>query len=172
MSAISADLSLSLFGGVDELVSNYFKIKSCRHWSALFELHRRGPSGFDGSAFVRNLLSQVSANWDRCLAVLQRDPSTENWRWYDPKLRISPKNISPEVTLERAAVNGAAVQGRQDWSNQIPIASGLISGAKDRRRAIDLVHQRGPEAFDFLELKIGSDNPLYAAIEILGLCGC
>jgi len=36
------------------------------------------------------------------------------------------------------------------------------------RRAIDLVRFIGPRHYAFVELKLGSDNPLYAAFEILG----
>jgi len=57
--------------------------------------------------------------------------------------------------------------GRKDWSNQVPIAAGMIAGAGNNRRAIDLVHSRAPEKFEFIELKIGSDTPLFAAVEIL-----
>ncbi|WP_119269793.1 hypothetical protein [Taklimakanibacter deserti] len=158
---------LSLFDGVDHFVSDFLGITSCRHWSAVLELDRRGVSDFDGPALVTGLFSQISANWHACLAELERFPSVENWRWFDPKVNISPHNASPEVTLERAVTAAAVAQRRRDWSNQIPIASGLIVGPGDRRRAVDLVHQRGSGAFDFVELKVRSNNPLYAAIEIL-----
>jgi hypothetical protein len=68
--------------------------------------------------------------------------------------------------LERAI---AAAGG--GWSNQVPICSGVAGPSADRRRAIDLVHQVDEGHFAFLELKIASDTPLYAAIEIIGY-GC
>lgn len=34
-------------------------------------------------------------------------------------------------------------------------------------RSIDLVERTGDESFDFIELKIRSDTPLYAALEVL-----
>lgn len=37
-----------------------------------------------------------------------------------------------------------------------------------RRRAIDLVRHNGNKSFSFIELKLDSDNPLYASFEILG----
>ena len=58
--------------------------------------------------------------------------------------------------------------GREDWSNQVPVASGVVGPNAERRRAIDLVHRRGSGRFEFIELKIASDTPLYAAIEIIG----
>jgi hypothetical protein len=158
---------LSLFGGVDELAAERLGVVSIRHWSAVRKLSKSPPASFEGSAFVAELFSRVSTNWDRCLAVLDRQPSRENWRWFDPKCEMSAHNPSKEVTLERAIVGAAEAQGRKDWSNQVPIGSGLIARGGDRRRAVDLVHRREPDAFDLVELKVESDNPLYAAIEIL-----
>lgn len=53
----------------------------------------------------------------------------------------------------------------------MPVASGLIPAAGDRRRAIDLVHKLGNAHFELIELKIASDTPLFAAIEIIAY-GC
>ena len=64
-------------------------------------------------------------------------------------------------------VGAALAIGREDWSNQVPVASGLVGPNAERRRAIDLVHRVGPRRFEFIELKIASDTPLYAAIEII-----
>jgi hypothetical protein len=69
--------------------------------------------------------------------------------------------------LERALVGACERSGRVDWANQVPIASGIGGPARQRRRALDLVHQRSPGHFEFVELKIASDTPLYAAIEII-----
>jgi len=58
---------------------------------------------------------------------------------------------------------------KSNWWNQMPIASGLVSSIDDRRRAIDLVHRhdRSGKRYDFVELKIDSDTPLFALMEIL-----
>ena len=53
----------------------------------------------------------------------------------------------------------------------MPVASGLIAGAADGRRAIDLARQCGERHFELIELKIASDTPLYAAVEVIGY-GC
>lgn len=55
-----------------------------------------------------------------------------------------------------------------DWANQVPVASGLIKGASDGRRAIDLVQRHAAGTYQLIELKIASDTPLYAAVELLG----
>ena len=158
---------LSLFGAVDRCAADFLQIASINHRRAILSLSAAPPTLFDGTRFVREMFEVVATNWLRCIAALDRQPSKENWRWFDPKCEFSTHNQSPEVTLERAVVSAAKLQNREDWSNQIPIASGLIAGGGDRRRAIDLVHRRGQDAFDLVELKVGSDTPLYAAVEIL-----
>jgi hypothetical protein len=50
----------------------------------------------------------------------------------------------------------------------MPVASGLFGSRTDKRRAVDLVYDHKNGRYDFVELKIKSDNPLYAAMEILG----
>jgi hypothetical protein len=167
MQTQSANARLSLFAGADDLAAGMLGIRNIRHRGSFLTLGRTAPTGFDGSVLVARLFSLISENWRVCLAAANHLPSRENWRWYEPKCDISSRNTSPEVTLERAVVAVARQQGRTDWSNQVPIASGLIAGAGDRRRAIDLVRQRGAGSFDFIELKIASDNPIYAALEIL-----
>lgn len=158
---------LSLFGAVDRFAADHLRIASIKHRSAIQKLSRSPPLPFDGESFVHGMFEVVAENWVECIAALDRSPSRENWRWFDPKCEYAAHNLSPEVTLERAIVGAAMSLNREDWSNQVPIASGLIAGGGDRRRAIDLIHRRGPVAFDFVELKVGSDNPLYAAVEIL-----
>ncbi|SEP49342.1 hypothetical protein SAMN02990966_07294 [Rhodospirillales bacterium URHD0017] len=113
----------------------------------------------------------VVDNYKRGDAATNRDRSQENWRWPRPQLQIAAHNTSPEVVLERAIAAACGRTGRTDWANQVPVASGLIAGAADGRRAIDLAHQCGERHFELIELKIASDTPLYAAIEIIGY-GC
>ena len=67
-----------------------------------------------------------------------------------------------EVALERAFLTLG-----ENWFNQLSTSSGLIDPHADKKRAIDLVHECSPGSFDFIELKIGSDYPLSAAVEIL-----
>ncbi len=52
------------------------------------------------------------------------------------------------------------------WSNQVPVASGLIDGRLDKRAALDLVKLED-DAARFVELKWESDTPAYAAFEVL-----
>ena len=76
---------------------------------------------------------------------------------------LAPENASPELRLERAIV---ATCG-ESWSNQMPVASGLVGPATDKRAAVDLVYRKEPTTHSLIELKVDSNNPLFAAIEIL-----
>jgi hypothetical protein len=67
------------------------------------------------------------------------------------------------LLLEREIVNKCG----EDWSNQMPAASGLVGPSTDKRAAVDLVHREGPTKYSLIELKVDSNNPLFAAIEIL-----
>ncbi len=48
----------------------------------------------------------------------------------------------------------------------MPVASGLAGPSVGKRAVVDLVKRSG-DAYLFIELKVGSDTPLFAAIEIL-----
>ena len=152
--------------GTGRIVADHFGLSKIGHWSALLNLAKNAPLDWDGTPLVESLHAEVARNWDRCIAALTKPPSQENWRWPHRSDYISPLNTSPEMTLERAIIAAAIADGRDDWSNQVPISSGMIDSG-ERRRAVDLVHQRGPGAFDFVELKVRSNNPLYAAVEIM-----
>ena len=106
-------------------------------------------------------------NYQLSGASARRDRSRENWRW-SLQSGISAANTSPEVVLERAIARACLESGRDDWANQVPVASGLGSDTGDRRRALDLVRRVGAGHYEFIELKIGSNTPLSAAVELLG----
>ena len=81
------------------------------------------------------------------------------------------QNSSKEVLLERAV----AALDMKKWTYQMSTSSGvqIVQGDTRRvnlnsRRSIDLVRYIGQGRYAFVELKVGSDNPLYAAFEVLG----
>jgi hypothetical protein len=120
---------------------------------------------------VGRIFRTVAENHKRGDSVTNRDRSQQNWRWQRLQPQIAVHNTSPEVVLERAIAAACGRAGRTDWANQVPVASGLIVGAADGRRAIDLAHQCAERHFELIELKVASDTPLYAAVEIIGY-GC
>lgn len=154
----------SLLAGMEKAVCATIGVRSLRHRSALLELTERDilPTGVVEAAY-----KMVARNWKACRA--QGNPtSRENWRWRAPQLAISGHNTSPEVVLERALIAACERAGRLTWANQVPVASGVAGPSRERRRAIDLVCEKGRDWFEFIELKVASDTPLYAAIEIIG----
>ena len=121
------------------------------------------PSSDKGEELVRGMFDILAKIWPN--AVGHRAPSDENWRW-KPQQNLAPHNDSSEVRLERKFIQECERRGRKDWSNQVPVMSGLVSSG-DRHRAIDLVYKRAEGAFDLIELKFESNNAIYAAVEIV-----
>ncbi len=111
---------------------------------------------FDGLTVVGRLYKSLACEgW--------KISSGKNWEWRTeaPSYRTS----SPEVTLEREIV---AADIKHQWTCQMSTSSGIQGPYLNKRRAIDLVRQAAPDRYAFVELKVDSDNPLYAAFEILG----
>ena len=87
----------------------------------------------------------------------------KNWIWrHEPPEYTN--DHSAEVSLERTV----AAKDLKTWGCQMSTSSGVQGQFLHRRRAIDLVRFISPGQYAFVELKVGSDNPLYAAFEILG----
>ncbi len=93
----------------------------------------------------------------RGLSEERRSRSARNLQWREPQLLMSDRNRSPEVTLERALMDACVSLKRHDWTNQVPLVSGLEGPDSHRRRAIDLVHRRDDRSIEFVELKVSSD---------------
>lgn len=119
----------------------------------------------DMEALLYEIYEKIGNNWSN--ATYDKG-SIENWR-FEKKRGMSSKNKSPEVGLERAIVNipQELWPDAADWVNQVPTASGLVDPNADGSRRIDLVHKCGDKEYEFIELKVGSDTPLYAAMEVL-----
>ena len=152
----------SLVHGVEDDVSLQLGIANLRHRSALHSL--RLPDSIDLAGIVFRVIER---NWVTSSAEANKDRSHQNWRW-TLQTRKSSNNKSQEVLVERAIAMACEATNCKHWANQIPVASGLVKGAADGRRAIDLAHRVGPDHYELIELKIASDTPLYAAIELLG----
>jgi hypothetical protein len=153
----------TLLAGVEEAIAGHLGISNLRHRSAVYKLERAG-----GVALVSGMFDKIRSNYSGCGATTRKNRSSQNWRWQSLQPQIGADNRSSEVIVERAIAAACMRLGRTDWANQVPVASGLLDGKRYGRRAIDLVRQRGQKHFEFIELKIASDTPLYAAIEIIG----
>ena len=159
---------MSILKGIDELVDGWLEVAPkgqpphYRHRAAANELTRREAPISGTAAFLEASYEQIHANWMAAIDAGYTNPSKENWRWKRHQ-SLGADNSSPELTLERAIV----VTCGEDWSNQMPTASGLVGSATDKRSAVDLVLREDPTNYSFIELKVNSDTPLFAAIEIL-----
>jgi hypothetical protein len=89
-----------------------------------------------------------------------RLPSKKNWRLRHCTV-IDPANKNPETVLEKAV----AQRKDRHWMNQMPTCSGLVD-QYGRKANVDLVRAT-TNGYEFIELKIDSNNPLHAAMEIL-----
>lgn len=89
--------------------------------------------------------------------------SHQNWR-FEKQPNLASRNESAEKVLEKNVVKHPK---HTLWVNQVPVASGVFTGRADGHRAIDLVCRVCEGNYEFVELKIRSNNPVYAAYEIL-----
>ena len=159
---------MSILDGIGTLVDEWLKIEPkgkppCyRHRSAAIDLSRRNASVSGTLEFLEASYTHIHNYWLAAIEAGYSNPSKENWRWKQ-HLELSPANTSPEVGLERSIVDACG----DSWSNQMPTASGLVSSTADKRSAVDLVYRENPTTYSLIELKVGSNNPLFAAIEIL-----
>jgi hypothetical protein len=159
---------MSILCGVDDLIDaalglkregsdpRYGTLSGCREAVAL--------SPERTSDLIEAIRTQIQLNWDK---ATRHSESRQNWRFTKNK-GIDPENPSREVQCERAIVNLSEAEwpDAKNWANQVPVASGLTGSKRDKKRCIDLVHKHANGEYDFIELKIDADNPLYAAMEI------
>lgn len=159
---------MSILSGIENHVDEWLKTAAkgkppyYRHRAAANELTRRNTAITGTLEFLDTCYSQIHENWLGAIDAGYSKPSRENWRW-KRHLNLSPQNKSPELRLERAIVNACG----ENWSNQMPTASGLVGSAANKRAAVDLVYRHDSETYSLIELKVNGDNPLFAAIEIL-----
>ena len=145
------------FFGLEEVGTT---IPHFKHKRSCLELSNHPPQGLDGKTLLTTLYFTIQTNWRESL--YHKPPSKENWR-VEPRDQLAEKNVSPEVTLERTIIQASDAT----WGNQVPTSSGLTGPRCDKVRNIDLVHNMGSGVWEFIELKVKSDTPLYAAMEIL-----
>jgi hypothetical protein len=137
-----------LFAGIDSIINDNLRVSNFRTKRASLDLADRNPLTVDGEGLVTSLFQQLNANWNAALNC-SPSPSLENFRWHVPKPSVSPRNTSPEVKLERALIRACIGAHRRDWSNQVPLISGVVGPRANKRRAVDLVYQTSDGGFEF-----------------------
>jgi len=159
---------MSVLRGVDSIVDDWLGLAPVgkppfyRHRTAANALSTRIAPIEGAGEFLQASYQQIHSNWQAAVETGRSRSSSENWRWKQ-HLDLGVANVSPELLLERKIVN----LGGENWSNQMPVASGLTGSASNKRNAVDLVHRENETSYSFIELKVDSDTPLFAAIEIL-----
>jgi hypothetical protein len=156
----------SIFTGVGEIMAEALGVLGIGqppHLVSTTSYRKFDASALDGVDLVARLYSQTTLNWDTGGRSALRNGKTENWRW-ERQTTYTERNRSKEKVLEKRIVN-IPVDG---WVNMIPTASGIM-GSGERQCNVDLAHECAPDSYEFVELKWGSDTPLYAAYEILRL---
>lgn len=120
------------------------------------------PSSFDAYNVICQIYDRIEQNFKHPdNRFHSKGPSETNWR-FKKILYINKDNPSKEKTLEKAVAKLAS----SDWVNQVPTSGGIINSSSDKLRNIDLVRRKKTGFYEFIELKIDSDTPLFAAFEI------
>lgn len=165
---------MSIFEGTPHIINRHLfgpQAVDFKQVTGLRLLTERGLTHLNGAALVRELYDHTVERWRAVNGRFPRRASIENWRFtLNPK--ISEHNASPETQVEKQ-ISFLAEQGRlgkkDEWANQIPVASGLLNGHANKRACIDLAQRMGPRSFDLIELKLqpGSGHALSAAMQLL-----
>jgi hypothetical protein len=152
---------MSILNGTPQIIDGWLGLErnGYKTRTACNLLSRTFPKGLCGSELLMRLYARIERNWrDR---VYVGAPTDENWRW--EKQSVCNPNAGDEVRLERCIIRAVD----DHWANQIPVSSGLTS-RYGGRRAIDLARLHSNESsYELIELKYESDNPLFAAMEII-----
>jgi hypothetical protein len=117
---------------------------------------------------VQVLFDLLDGNW--ALVRQNAHGSPENFRWRKPKPNYCKRNTSLETMLEKELIKALEASGNTEWSNQVPLISGIAGTAKPhafKKMSVDLVRRQGESCFEFVELKVESNTPVFAAVEIL-----
>lgn len=161
-------MAKSITDGVLEIIDeglNLFHIGKAPHFK-----HKKSclilnntPATFDADKVISKIYEQLVSNLKYSdNRFHSQGPSDKNWR-FEKIPYIAKHNGSKEKILEKSIAKLPA----PDWVNQVPTSSGLIGSSSDKLRNIDLVHSLGKREYEFIELKVNSDTPMFAAFEIV-----
>ena len=166
------NIPTSILDGTDEIITKHLnqftprgEKKKFTTKTTLIEVCRvRGE--LDLLNLLIDIWNQIESNW---IDGGRLPGGCDNWRW-EPKLYIHAENRSAETRLEKGL---ATALPRENWANQVPTSSGLVSSDADHKRNIDLVRWDGIDTVTLIELKAPTaaattkQTPLLAAFEIV-----
>jgi hypothetical protein len=150
-----------ILNGIDALVDSELglpkvgKAPHYHHRQSWEDLVRRQGAPDKWPTLISKMAALVETNWDG-----RRSRGVQNWR-HTREGDIATRNSSLEKLIEK----GIAKLGDDAWANQVPICSG-VNDAHDGKRSVDLAYLNG-EDLELIELKVDSNTPLFAAVEVL-----
>jgi hypothetical protein len=133
----------------------------------------------DASSLCTGLMTlhlRLSEKWRDCTAKnTKAGQSSSNWRWkadpfdYDQDERKKAGTKKDfEVQFERETAIQLNKWSSNKWANQVPVASGFIASRNDHKTALDFAHYNAEaKEITMFELKWASNDPLYAAFELV-----
>ncbi len=113
---------------------------------------------------IEGMWRLIATNWVEAQCQWR---GNENWRWtLRQNLNVERQNTSEEVRLNRTLASNLAPER---WANEIPTASGLAEKGGKEPGGLDLacLSDALPCRVCLIELKIGSNNPVSAAFQIV-----
>jgi hypothetical protein len=163
-STINKDLpsmKLKILDGTDKIINRWLGLEERQHYRhkrVCQEFHFSYKAGFE---LVKEVYDQIEKNWQN--KQYAKPPSKENWR-----LRLAPKfDVKKNSSVEKLIEKKIATLFLDEWYNQIPTSSGLMSATASKKASIDLVRWMGGCSYHLVELKYKSNHPLFAAMEVV-----
>ncbi|MBA2433700.1 MAG: hypothetical protein H0V54_01205 [Chthoniobacterales bacterium] len=121
-------------------------------------LCERRPANFDMEALIARLEQNIEER------TRYRGVSDKNWELRRRDAYKDTQLLREEV-LERRIIKAMKNAHRDDWFNKCATVSGDLTPRSGCH--IDLIRRCSNEEFELIELKVGSDTPVFAAFEIL-----
>jgi len=159
---------MSITKGLSNIIDSFFDLDNVgssphyRHKASSLRLAAGNLPSVDGRLLLQQLYDQIEENRHETVRPASIPPSEQNWILQSNPV-YADENTSPEVTLERELIRSYG----DGLYNQVSTSSGLIDARLDKARNIDLVLDLGGRRYEFIELKVGSNTPLYAAMEVV-----
>jgi hypothetical protein len=156
-----------LFLGVKQSLDRAFFAKPSSYNLCSTETAKKLAEGersdIDFVILVEDIWKQIVTNWVEGECQWRGE---HNWRWSLCK-DVPGETTCAEATLNRTLAKTLhAAHDHLFWANEIPTGSGLAVEGREPG-ILDFAHFAAPDRVAMIELKIGTDNPVAAAFQLL-----